>query len=330
MTAQLQTRNSQTLANLGDQYTTLPDARVVAMFLHGRTDNTLRKYAADLRLFVEWLGGQLFVERVEGDLLVEWLGGRSYRDVTLPELQQWVETLTGAPKTVRERVSTVRSFYSWSVKLGILRVDPAAMLKLPKQTDAIRERILSKDQYAAMIAAAKDGRDRTLLDFLYQSGCRVSELVLLKVKHLRFGSDGTCLVDLYRPKTNKTTTQRYSATTSTIPAQLRALVAGRAPEDYVFRSSGVPSTITGRAGANTDGPLDPSAVWRIARAAAKRAGIQQKVSSHWFRHGCATHLVEREPNLQKVAQWLGHESIQTTMRYSHIAGDLDLSHHFGT
>lgn len=309
MSTAIANRQGSELANVGSQFVDLPDAQVVAMFLRGRTANTLRKYSTDLRMFFDWLDG------------------RSYRDVTLPDLQCWVDTLTGAPKTVRERIATVRSFYSWSTKLGILRLDPAALLQVPKDKDTLHERILPREAFAAMIAAASEGRDRVMLEFLFQSGCRVSELVLLKVKNVRLQQDGSCAVDIYRPKTNETTTQRYRPA-SKIPALLASLVAGRSAEDYVFRSTGVPATITATAGKNAEGQLSASAVWRIVRAAARRAGISVPASAHWYRHGCATNLVERERNLQKVAQWLGHKSIQTTMRYSHIVGDLDLSHHF--
>jgi integrase/recombinase XerD len=166
-----------------------------------------------------------------------------------------------------------------------------------------------------------------LLQFLFASGVRVSELVALRVKDLRFRDDGACVVSIYRKKTNKTTTQVYGST-STITAALRELVDGRRAEDAVFRSTGVPASITSRSQQNVDGPLDPSAVLRIVKAAAKRAGIDKPVSTHWLRHSCATRLCEREQNLHNVASWLGHNSINTTQRYVHVLGDLDLSHHF--
>jgi integrase len=78
----------------------------------------------------------------------------------------------------------------------------------------------------------------------------------------------------------------------------------RRTDDHNFRSTGVPSTIASRGTANKDGKLDASAVWRILRAAAKRARVQTKVSPHWLRHSCATRLVQREQNLNSVSHWL--------------------------
>ena len=299
----------QLLQNVGTEYRASEDQQLVAMFLAGRAAATTRKYERDLQSFFQFTGE------------------RSYRSVNLETLQQWSASLSGAPKSVRERIATVRSFFAWSTKLGALRLNPAAMLSVPKVRETLHERLLTDNERKAILNATNSQRDRVLIAFLFQSGCRVSELVSLRVKDLRFDVDGSVAVILYRQKTNDTTTQRYSSQ-STIVQLLRELTSGFTADDYVFRSSGVPATITTRAAANKDGKLDTSAVWRIVRAAAKRAGVQKPVSTHWLRHACATRLVQREPNLHNVAQWLGHSSIQTTMRYVHVVGSLDLSHHF--
>jgi integrase/recombinase XerD len=321
---------STAAVTIADQYASANDAQVVGLFLHNRTENTRRKYTRDLTLFFAWLGS------------------RSLKSVSLDDLQAWTDTLDGAPKSKRERIATVRSFFKFATQLGFLALNPAALLKSERVKDSLHERILTDDERLAIIAATKQGRDRILCQFLFESGARVSEVCDLRVRDLRFGSDGSCLVSIYRAKTNETTTQRYSSG-SVMPAGLRVLVDGRSSDDFVFRSSGRPSRIVeaeerkAKAEAeerkaestdvvlvknNIDGRLDESAVWRIVKAAAKRANISKPVSPHWLRHACATHLVQRENNLHNVARWLGHNSIQTTMRYSHVVGDLDLSHHF--
>ncbi len=299
----------QLLQNVGTEYRSAEDQQLVTMFLAGRAAATTRKYARDLQSFFQFIGD------------------RSFRSVNLETLQQWSASLSGAPKSVRERIATVRSFFAWSTKLGALRLNPAAMLSVPNVREALHERLLTDDERRAILDATLSQRDRVLVAFLFVSGCRVSELVALRVKDLRFDVDGSVAVTLTRQKTNDTTTQRYSAQSS-VAHGLRELVDGCTPDDYVFRSSGVPATITTRAAANKGGKLDTSAVWRVVRAAAKRAGVQKRVSPHWLRHACATRLVQREQNLHSVSQWLGHSSIQTTMRYVHVVGSLDLSHHF--
>lgn len=306
-TALIQT--STEVQNYGQQYVDLDDLALVAMFISGRKPNTQRKYARDLRS------------------LHDWLAGRSYRSVGLDVLQAWAASLAGAPKSIRERIATVRSFYSWSEKLGALQLNVAAMLELPDVRETLHERILSDDERTAMLAATTSTRDSVLLQFLFYSGARVSEVCGLQRKDVRFNSDGSCVVTIHRQKTNKTTSQVYSAA-SGMPGKLRDLLDGCAPNDHVFRSTGVPATISSRAGQNAGGKLDASAVWRIVRAAAKRANVTKPVSAHWLRHSCATWLVQRERDLHKVSQWLGHSSITSTMPYLHIVGDLDLSLHF--
>jgi integrase/recombinase XerD len=295
--------------NVGEFYADQLDEQIVGMFLHGRSDNTVRKYGYDLSTFFAWLDG------------------RSFRDVNLQDLQHWTLSLTGAPKSKRERIATIRSFYSWSLKLGIVRLNPAAALEVPKVREAMHERILTDADRNLITENTKTLRDRALLTFAFTSGARVSELCGLRVKDLRFKPDGSVLVSIYRSKTNTTTVQPYPAT-STVCKMLSQLVENRSKDDYVFRSNGVPDNIKSTAGKNKDGQLDTSAVWRIVRAAVKRSGLDVPVSPHFFRHACATHLVQRETNLHNVAQWMGHNSIQTTMRYVHLLGENNLSHHF--
>lgn len=302
------TTSTTAAVNIGDQYTSTTDAQVVAMFLHGRSDNTKRKYERDLQSF--------FV----------WLDGRSFRSVTLPDLQDWSSSLTGAPKSIRERIATVRSFFQWSTRLGVLRMNPAALLQQPKVRGAMHERIMTETELQSILQSTTSERDRVLLLFLFVSGVRVSELVALSVKDLRFADDGSCTVSIYRQKTNSTTVQRHALPDLT--SGLRTLVDGRRSDDAVFRSSGVPATIATRAGNNVDGRLDASAVWRIVRAAAKRAGITKSVSTHWLRHSCGSRLARRGANAADIANWLGHSSVQTAMTYIHVENALDLSHHF--
>lgn len=302
------TTSTTAAVNIGDQYTSTTDAQVVTMFLHGRSDNTKRKYERDLQSF--------FV----------WLDGRSFRSVTLPDLQDWSSSLTGAPKSIRERIATVRSFFQWSTRLGVLRMNPAALLQQPKVRGAMHERIMTETELQSILQSTTSERDRVLLLFLFVSGVRVSELVALSVKDLRFADDGSCTVSIYRQKTNSTTVQRHALPDLT--SGLRTLVDGRRSDDAVFRSSGVPATIATRAGNNVDGRLDASAVWRIVRAAAKRAGITKSVSTHWLRHSCGSRLARRGANAADIANWLGHSSVQTAMTYIHVENALDLSHHF--
>jgi integrase/recombinase XerD len=306
MQSQQQLPPHSSSANVGDYYGLYEDGAVLTMFLEGRKEATYRKYEADLKRFVEWLAG------------------RSLQSVTLKDLQLWAASLTGAPKTVRERISTIRSFFTFCTKLGYLRYNPAELLKLPTVKDSLYERILSEEEWKSLRAATSNDRDYVLVDFLSQSGVRVSELCSLQWKDVRESEDGAIVVNIWRQKSEKATVQKYGAS-SRIASLFKKLREGRKDEDYVFYSYGVPSTIKERAGQNAYGKLDESAVYRIVRAAAKRAGITKPVSPHWLRHSCATRLATRLKDVAKVAEWLGHSNIATTMRYVHIVEALDLS-----
>lgn len=294
--------------NTGELYHSYEDGTVLTMFLAGRKPATLRKYQKDLELFMQWLGA------------------RSLAGVRLEDLQLWAGSLSGAPKTVRERIATVRSFFVFAKKVGYIRYNPAELVELPGVKDTLHERILTEAERKAIRAAASCDRDEVLIDFLLQSGLRVSELCSLQWKDVREREDGALVLNIWRQKSSKLTTQKYRDG-SRVATALKALRVGKSDKDYIFTSNGVPATIKSRAGQNAGGKLDSSAVFRIVRATAKRAGIDKPVSPHWLRHSCATRLAGREKNYSKIAAWLGHSNIATTMRYVHLEGDLDLSEH---
>lgn len=292
--------------NAGDFYNTYEDGAVLTMFLDGRKPATYRKYTSDLKS------------------LTDWLAGKSLASVTLLDLQSWANSLTGAPKTVRERIATIRSFFSFAKKVGYLRYNAAEMLRLPTVEDSLYERILSEDEWQALRAATNNERDYLLIDFLSQSGVRVSELCALKWKNVKDSEDGGIVVHIWRQKSGKATQQKYGAS-SRIAQSFKKLREGKKDEDYIFTSNGAPANIKSRAGQNAGGKLDESAVHRIVRAAAKRAGITKPVSPHWLRHSCASRLARTVKDVTKVSYWLGHKNIATTMRYVHLEEVLDLS-----
>lgn len=286
------------------------NAFLFGLFLNARKPATQRKYAYDLRNFNDWLNG------------------RSVLAVTLPDLQAYVAALQSAalaPRTVRERVVVVKNLYTFLVRAGVATFNPAAVLPLPDvRAQLVTERALSKADAMRIVAAASNERDRALLLFLFNSGCRVSEVVALCCSHVT-RTESAVVVNVYRPKTNSHTQQQYAASTP-VAAALLAMIEGQPADAPLFRSTGVPSTIRGRGGDNTGGRLDASAVWRIVKAAAKRASIEAPVSPHWFRHACATQLASHHRgNILEVAAYMGHAAVTTTQRYFHALNALDMS-----
>jgi integrase/recombinase XerD len=162
------------------------------------------------------------------------------------------------------------------------------------------QRILEESVVAKLIDAAPAGRNRLLLKLLYVSGVRVSEICGLKwcdalPRHeggqiTVFGKGGKTRTILLKPK---------------VWEQLLSLKENARAIDSIFRSR--------RGG----GPLDASQVRRIVYAAARKAGLEQKVSPHWMRHAHASHALDRSAPIHLVQATLGHASVSTTGRYLH-------------
>lgn len=239
-------------------------------------------------------------------------------------LQAYAAGMAGrglSPATVRRRLSALRQFFRFLLEERLRGDDPSARLESPRRARSL-PRVLDEDPAARLIAAAAEGetgaRDRALLELLYGSGLRVSELVgLAAAADPKPGQRALIL-------TGKGGRERL------VPlgrAALEALEAYRALRESLLPPAGSPR----RAAAERwlfpsrtarDGKLTRRRVAQIIEAAAVRAGLDPAaVSPHVLRHAFATHLVEGGADLRSVQLMLGHADIATTQIYTHVAGE---------
>lgn len=261
------------------------DAKLVELWLSLKvSSHTRRAYAADAGRFVEFVGKPL-----------GW--------VTLTDVQAFTTSLEQGslkPASQNRALTAVKSLLSFGQDTGYLPFNVGAAVKLRPNRDSLAQRILEESEVAKLIDAAPEGRDRVLLKLLYVSGVRVSEVCGLKWCDavLRaeggqitvFGKRGKTRTILLKPKSW---------------AQLLSIRGEAGAVDPMFPSR------KGR------GHLDPSQVRRIVYAAAKKAGLEQKVSPHWMRHAHASHALDRSAPIHLVQATLGHASVSTTGRYLH-------------
>ncbi len=257
------------------------DDRVVAMWLHGRSENTQAAYSGDVDRFFAFVGAGL-------------------RQVTLQELQAFADSLDGADATRARKLSSVKSLLKFAHRLGYTAFDVGAPLRLPKVKNTLAERILTEEQVVRMIALEPDARKSVLLRVLYASGGRVSEICSLKWKDTQTRDNGAGQITLYG-KGGKTRVVLLSSDTW---AALQTIRNGAEADDPVFLS-------------RKGGHLDRSQALRIVQAAAQRAGIEGNVSPHWFRHSHASHALDRNAPIHVVQATLGHASLATTSKYVH-------------
>ena len=256
------------------------DTQLIDLWLHGRSAETKLAYRKNVRRFLDFVGKPL-------------------PQVTLRELQAFVDQLTGAAASRRLAIAALKSLFSFGSKITYLRFNIAAVVRSPKVVDRLAERILAEADVQKMIALTESRRNQLLLRVLYGTGVRVSELCGLTWRNLQpngstgqitvFGKGGKTRAILLKPKTWNV---------------LLSLRANAGAADPVFRSQ-------------KGGHLDVSQIRRIVYAAAARAGLPQKVSPHWLRHAHASHALDRNAPIHLVQVTLGHRSVSTTGRYLH-------------
>ncbi|MCH8026430.1 MAG: tyrosine recombinase [Chloroflexi bacterium] len=256
---------------------------------------TLRNYRTDLRHFFDFLDERRAAVRAVDRLLV----------------REYLSTLVAsglASASVTRKVSTLRSFYRHLRSEGILEIDPLLNLRGPQRERRLPT-FLTQEQVDTLIAACDKEtpqglRDRTILELLYASGLRVSEVVGLAVAGL----------DL------EERTARVFGKGSRERQVLMGRPAARAVEQYL--AEGRPRLAKRTATAlflNSDGGrLSQRAVQLIVRKYALAAGIDRSVHPHLLRHTFATHLLEGGAELRVVQTLLGHANVNTTQIYTHV------------
>ena len=211
-----------------------------------------------------------------------------------------------AAATSMRKLSALKSFYRYHHREGRLPADPTAHLEAP----VLRRRLpatLTLEEVERLLAAPdlarpQGRRDRAMLELLYASGLRVSELVGLERHQLNLQ------VGILRC-VGKGSKERIVPVGSHAQQAVEAYLATRADHS--------PCLFVGRAGR----PLSRVGFWKLIKRYAVRAGIHSHISPHVLRHSFATHLLERGADLRAIQEMLGHASISTTQVYTHVSTD---------
>ena len=263
----------------------------------GLAANSLAAYRRDLTLYSTWLArshGRALAETTESDLL-------EYR----------VARHAGSKATTSNRRLTVfKRYFRWALRERLVSADPTLRLGSAKQPLRV-PKSLSETQVEALLAAPDVDtplglRDRTMLELMYASGLRVSELVTLKSVHLSL-SDGALRV------TGKGTKERLLPFGDEAHAWLVRYLGGARAEILGGRTSDA-LFVTGRGG-----PMTRQMFWKLIKAHALRGDVLVPLSPHTLRHAFATHLLNHGADLRAVQMLLGHADISTTTIYTHVA-----------
>ena len=289
------------------------DAFMDALWLEeGLSKNTLSAYRRDLGLLGVWLSAQ---------------GGR-LREADARALNGYFSAQHAQTKatTANRRLSVFKRYYRWAFREHLITADPTLKLQAAKQALRV-PKTLTEAQVEALLWAPDTQtplgvRDRTMLELMYASGLRVSELVTLKVFNVSL-SDNVLRVF---GKGNKERLVPFGEVASVWLARYLAearpdLLAGKQTEDLVVTYRGV------KAGT----AMSRVMFWMIVKKHALGAGMPSTLSPHTLRHAFATHLLNHGADLRAVQLLLGHADISTTTIYTHVARErlkvLHAQHH---
>jgi integrase/recombinase XerD len=283
----------------GDAHTSSIDAFLTHLTVERRLAvNSIESYARDLNLLAEFTAGQ----------------GQSIDALPRTALEDFVRDLMSqgrSPRSVARAVACYRGFYRFLVVEGRLKTSPADDLRPPRAWKTL-PRYLSVDDVDRLIAqpdvtTPRGVRDRALIELLYATGMRVSELVALRPADVNLEAS-------YLTCTGKGDKQRIVPVGDEAASWVDRYVREARPALLARRSS--PRLFVNARGG---GPgLTRVGFWKILKGYARQAGLTRALSPHMLRHSFATHLLERGADLRAIQMMLGHADVSTTQIYTHV------------
>jgi integrase/recombinase XerC len=266
--------------------------------------NTLASYGRDLASLHD------FLEERRGR-------APALRDVDVYSLRGWLGSLarTLAPSSVARHVAAVRAFFRWARRTGRVRSDPTELLASPKVRRPLPT--LVSASAASEIVGAPDGasaaglRDRAALELMYGSGLRVSEVcgldlgdVDLRGRQVRVRGKGDKERVVPLGEHAARAVQAYLAVRTAVVRPKRAV---RAPSALLLTAHG--------------NRLGPRAVQTLTKRSGALGAGRADLHPHALRHSCATHMLDGGADLRSIQEILGHSSLSTTQRYTHVSID---------
>jgi integrase/recombinase XerD len=268
----------------------------------GYSENTLAAYRNDLSQFAAYLE-----PRVSG-----------WDEVNQNTIMDYIMFMKGeqeyASSTVARKVAAIKSFFHYLADQGIVQDDPTATLDSPKVRKRLPKAISQEEMERLLKEPAREQspkalRDRALLELLYATGLRVTELVSLNVEDVNLAS-GT--VRVVRPRDNRD---------RLVPVYQRAieplqsyLERGRV---QLLRDPEERALFLNHRGQR----LTRQGLWLIVKHYVREVGIQEQVTPHTLRHTFAAHLLDQKADLEYVQALLGHANISTTQVYTQVGGE---------
>jgi len=261
----------------------------------GLSSNTIQSYNNDLLRFAR------FLERK----------GLSVKNITTSDLSDYIQELKGklSERSLARNLSSLRSFYRFLILNSHINHNPTRLIDFPKLPRRLPE-VLSFEEVERLLSAPdpktpEGKRDKAMLELLYATGIRVSELITIKIHDLDLERG---IVRVLGKGSKERLIPMGQIAIDSIKEYL--LMRKRFLKDKKFPHLFL--NVRGK-------PLTRQGFWKIIKAYGIKAGIKKRITPHILRHSFATHLLERGADLRSVQLMLGHEDISTTQIYTHIS-----------
>jgi integrase/recombinase XerD len=263
----------------------------------GLSANTLAAYRADLTALSRWLG--------ERAILMS--------RTTKADLQGFIAARVAAgarPRSTARQLSSFRRFYRYLMREAVIRDDPTAQIAMPKIGRSL-PKSLTEEEVESLLGAPAVGdplgnRDRTMLEVLYATGLRVSELVNLRYSQVNLNQGVIRIIGKGNRERLIPLGEEAVRWLNEFARAARGEILLERQTDYLFPT---------RRGDR----MTRQAFWHIIKRYARKAGVDRELSPHTLRHAFATHLLNHGADLRVVQMLLGHSDLSTTQIYTHVA-----------
>ncbi len=280
--------------------------QLLDQFLHylivekGLSKNTIEAYSHDLTRFLDYL-------KENGIEELRTVGKFDIRGFVL-----WLKRKDLSTKSIGRDLSAIRTFFKFLIQEGILETNPVEDLESPKVAKKLPE-ILSLKEIEQLLEqpdlkTALGVRDRAMLEMLYATGMRVSELTTLPTHQVNLEGG---YVLLYGKGSKERVVPLGSEAMNWV-----VLYLGKARGILAKRKES-PTLFINRSGKG----MSRQGFWKNLKDYARKAGLRKKITPHLLRHSFASHLLERGADLRSVQMMLGHVDISTTQIYTHVSGE---------
>ena len=276
----------------------------------GLSRNTLESYCNDLRQFGVWLEKSSSINLIDA------------RHSDLLDFLAYKVSIKVKANTTSRELSSLKRFYRFLLRQGKIQADPSLNISAPKLPRNLPHNLTEKDVEVLLktpdVKQPMGLRDRTMLEVLYASGLRVSELVNLKVSQVSLSTGVVRVMGKGGKERLAPLGEEALSWIDCYMAEARLKLLGEKVSEALF--------VTTRGSAMTR-----QAFWHLIRRHAIQAGISKPLSPHTLRHAFATHLLNHGADLRVVQLLLGHSDISTTQIYTHVASarlkQLHAKHH---